>query len=189
MRGSLPELPAARRTRYVDDLELSEKQARALVDSRDLSELFDDVSELLPVGHRMVANWIIENVVALANERGLPLAEFRAQARGIADVVQLQIDGAVSATAGKQVLDEVIRTGKNAAQVVEEKGLRQVSDTSALETWVDEAIAENPGPVEQFRGGKEGALNAVLGQVMKKSGGSANPSIVRELLLQRLTES
>jgi aspartyl-tRNA(Asn)/glutamyl-tRNA(Gln) amidotransferase subunit B len=68
-------------------------------------------------------------------------------------------------------------------------GLRQVTDTSALQAWVDEAIAENPGPVEQFRGGKEGALNAVLGQVMKKSRGSANPQAVRELLLQRLPRS
>ena len=66
-------------------------------------------------------------------------------------------------------------------------GLRQVTDTSALEAWVDEAIAENPGPVEQFRSGKEGALNAVLGQVMKKSRGSANPQAVRDLLLQRLS--
>jgi aspartyl-tRNA(Asn)/glutamyl-tRNA(Gln) amidotransferase subunit B len=64
-----------------------------------------------------------------------------------------------------------------------------VQDASALEAWVDEAIAENPGPVEQYRGGKEGALNAVLGQVMKKSGGSADPKAVRELLLQRLSRS
>jgi aspartyl-tRNA(Asn)/glutamyl-tRNA(Gln) amidotransferase subunit B len=63
-----------------------------------------------------------------------------------------------------------------------------VTDTAALEAWVDEAIADNPGPVEQYRGGKEGALNAILGQVMKRSGGSANPKIVRDLLLRRLSE-
>ena len=73
--------------------------------------------------------------------------------------------------------------------IVERRGLRQVQDASALEAWVDEAFAENPGPVEQYRGGKEGALNALIGPVIKKSGGAANPKAVRELLLQRLSRS
>jgi len=107
----------------------------------------------------------------------------------VADLVALVADQTISATGAKQVLEEVFETGDPAEAIVERRGLRQVVDSAALEAWVDEAIAENPGPVEQFRGGKDGALNAVLGQVMKKSGGSANPKAVRELLLQRLSGS
>ncbi len=188
--AALPELPAARRDRYVSVDGLKPDQAQALVASRELAELFEEVRALLGgVELRTIANWIVQNVVGLASEGGIELAAFRGKASAIADVVRLVSDGTISATAGKQVLEEAVRTGKGAEQVVEERGLRQVSDVGALEAWVDEAIAENPGPVEQYRRGKEGALNAVLGQVMKKSGGSANPAAARELLLRRLSGS
>jgi aspartyl-tRNA(Asn)/glutamyl-tRNA(Gln) amidotransferase subunit B len=109
--------------------------------------------------------------------------------RHVADLVRLIAEQTISQSGAKPVLEEAFETGDDVELIVERLGLRQVTDTSALEAWVDEAIAENPGPVEQFRGGKEGALNAVLGQVMKKSRGSANPQAVRELLLQRLSRS
>ena len=117
----------------------------------------------------------------------MDLAAAKVTPRHVADLVALVADGTISATGAKQVLEEAFETGDAAGEIVERRGLRQVIDTGALEAWVDEAIAENPGPVEQFRGGKEGALNAILGQVMKKSGGSANPKAVRELLLERLS--
>jgi aspartyl-tRNA(Asn)/glutamyl-tRNA(Gln) amidotransferase subunit B len=190
LRVGLPELPAARRDRYVNDDRLKPDQAQALVASRELTELFEEVRALAPgVEARTTANWIVQNVVGLATESGLELAAFDGRAGAIADVIRLVSDATISATAGKQVLEEVVRTGKGAERVVDERGLRQVSDTGQLEAWVDEAIAENPGPVEQYRRGKEGALNAVLGQVMKRSGGSANPAAVRELLLRRLSGS
>jgi aspartyl-tRNA(Asn)/glutamyl-tRNA(Gln) amidotransferase subunit B len=190
LRADLPELPAARRDRYVAVDGLKVDQAQALVASRELAELFEETRALLPGAEpRTVANWIVQNVVGLATESGLELSAFRGKAGDIADVVRLVSEGTISATAGKQVLEEVLRTGTGAERVVDERGLRQVSDVAQLEAWVDEAIAENPGPVEQYRGGKEGALNAVLGQVMKRSGGSANPAAVRELLLRRLSGS
>ena len=123
------------------------------------------------------------------NTARVELAAAKVTPQHIADLVALVADGTISATGAKQVLEEAFETGDPAEAIVERRGLRQVVDPAALEAWVDEAIAENPGPVEQFRGGKEGALNAVLGQVMKKSGGSANPKAVRELLLQRLSGS
>jgi aspartyl-tRNA(Asn)/glutamyl-tRNA(Gln) amidotransferase subunit B len=188
IRDTLPELPAARRERYRTAFGLGADQADILVRSRDLYELFEEVSEktLTGVTHRMTANWVTQNVVGVANEHGMSIADFRHQAAAIAGVIGLVSAGTVSPTAGKQVLDEVVRTGKTPEQVVDEHGLRQVSDTSSLEAWVDEAIAENPGPVEQYRGGKDGALNAVLGAVMKKSRGSADAKAVRELLVDRL---
>jgi aspartyl-tRNA(Asn)/glutamyl-tRNA(Gln) amidotransferase subunit B len=191
IRSELPELPAARRARYEGPmLQLTREQSGVLVADRTLSQLFEQtVSELEDVPARTVANWIVQNLAAVLNEREVSWSDLQLEPRQLADVIRIVEDGTVSATAGKQVLDEVVTTGKPAEQVVDERGLRQVSDTGALEAWVDEAIAENPGPVGQFRGGKDGALNAVVGQVMKKSGGSANPKLVQDLLRQRLSGS
>jgi aspartyl-tRNA(Asn)/glutamyl-tRNA(Gln) amidotransferase subunit B len=138
---------------------------------------------------RAAANWVTQDLAGLLNKARLEPGDGRVTPEHVADLVRLVEAGSISATGAKQVLEEAFETGDAAEDIVERRGLRQVTDTSALEAWVDEAIAENPGPVEQYRGGKEGALNAVLGQVMKKSGGSANPKAVRELLLQRLSGS
>ena len=189
IRSELPELPAARRARYEGAmLQLTREQSGVLVADRELSQLFEQtMAELDRVPARTVANWIVQNLTAVLNERELSPGDLELEPRQLADVIRIVEDGTVSVTAGKQVLEEVVATGKPAERIVEERGLRQISDTGALEAWVDEAIAENPGPVEQFRGGKEGALNAVVGQVMKKSGGSANPKLVQDLLRQRLS--
>jgi aspartyl-tRNA(Asn)/glutamyl-tRNA(Gln) amidotransferase subunit B len=136
-----------------------------------------------------VAKWITQDVAGLLNAARVDLAGTRLTAGHLADLVRLVGDGTVSATGAKQALEEAFETGDDMEAIVERRGLEQVQDASALGAWVDEAIAENPGPVEQYLGGKEGALNAVMGQVIKKSGGAANPKAVRELLLQRLSRS
>ena len=191
IRASLPELPAARRARYeAQPFELTREQARVLVAEPTLSNLFEQtVTELGGVAPRTVANWIVQNLVAVMNERRLAPESLQLEPKQLAGVIGLVEDGTVSVTAGKQVLDEVVATGKPAEQVIQDKGLRQVTDTSTLEEWVNEAIAENTGPVEQFRAGKEAALNALVGQVMKRSCGSANPTLVQDLLRQRLSGS
>jgi aspartyl-tRNA(Asn)/glutamyl-tRNA(Gln) amidotransferase subunit B len=190
IRASLPELPAARRSRYVDELGLTREQAVTLVADDRLSALFDETREASAgAPAATVANWVTQNVVSVANERGLDLDTIDVDARQVAAIIGFVEDGTISATAGKQVLDEVVTTGKPAERIVEEKGLRQVSDTAQLQAWADEAIAENPGPVEQFRSGKDGAINALAGQVMKKSRGSANMQVVQQILRQRLSGS
>ena len=119
----------------------------------------------------------------------IELDETKVTPQHVADLVRLIDDGTLSQTAAKQVLEEVVETGDEVDDIVDRRALRRVTEASALETWVTEAIAENPGPVEQYRRGKDGALNAVLGAVMKKSRGSADAKAVRELLFQRLSES
>jgi aspartyl-tRNA(Asn)/glutamyl-tRNA(Gln) amidotransferase subunit B len=123
------------------------------------------------------------------NEHRVELDDSRITAQHIADLVRLAADGTISSAGAKQALAEAFETGKPIEDIVDERGLKQVSDTSSLEPVIDEVIAENPGPVEQFRGGKEGALNALVGQVMKKTRGSANPKLVQELLRERLSGS
>ena len=187
LHETLPELPAARRDRYVA-LGLNADQARILAGSAVGAALFEEAVGL-GADAPSVAKWVTQDVAGLLNTARMDLADTKLTARHLADLVKLVGDGTVSVTGAKQVLEEAFETGDDVEAILERRGLRQVQDSSALEAWVDEAIAENPGPVEQYRGGKEGALNAVLGAVMKKSGGSANPQAVRELLLERLSRS
>jgi len=188
LEGGLPELPAARRDRYVAELGLRPEQARIIAGSPSTAAFFD-ATVALGADPASAANWITQDLAGLVNTARIELAAAKVTPQHIADLVALVADDTISATGAKQVLEEAFETGDAAEAIVERRGLRQVVDPAALEAWVDEALAENPGPVEQFRGGKEPALNAILGQVMKKSGNSANARAVRELLLQRLSGS
>ncbi|HET9724872.1 MAG TPA: Asp-tRNA(Asn)/Glu-tRNA(Gln) amidotransferase subunit GatB [Actinomycetota bacterium] len=187
IRASLPELPAAKRSRYVRELGLKPEQALLLADTSAHAAFFEQTLAL-GADPRAAANWITQDLAGLANRAHVELPEARVTPAHVADLVRLVADGTVSATGAKQVLEVAFETGEPAEAIVEDRGLRQVTDTSALEAWVDEAIAGNPGPVEQFRGGKEGVLGFLVGQVMKRSGGSANPKVVNELLRERLSD-
>jgi aspartyl-tRNA(Asn)/glutamyl-tRNA(Gln) amidotransferase subunit B len=186
LRTSLPELPAARRERYTSALGLKPEQARILAGARATASFFE---ETLALGAEpsAAANWVTQDLAGLANAAKVELADAKVTPAHVADLIGLVGDGTISVSGAKQVLEAAFETGESATAIVERRGLRQVTDSAALEAWVDEAIAENPGPVEQYRSGKEGALNAVLGAVMKRSGGSADPKAVRELLVQRLS--
>jgi aspartyl-tRNA(Asn)/glutamyl-tRNA(Gln) amidotransferase subunit B len=188
IRGALPELPGTRRERYASALGLKAEQARILTASLETARFFEETVEL-GADAGAAANWVTQDLAGVLNKARVELPDTKITPQHVADLVRLVDEGTISATGAKQVLEEAVETGEAAVDIVERRGLRQVTDTSALEAWVDEAIAENPGPVEQFRAGKDAALNAVLGQVMKKSGNSANPKVVRDLLLQRLSVS
>ena len=163
IRGSLPELPAARRARFERELGLAPKQA-ALVGASKAT-------------------------AGLLNKARIELPESKVTPQHIAGLIRLVEEATISTTAAKQVLEEAFETGKPVEEIVETRELRLVTDTSALETWVVEVIAENPGPVEQFRAGKDGAINFLVGQVMKKSRGAANVRTVQELLRAKLSGS
>ncbi|HEU4527370.1 MAG TPA: Asp-tRNA(Asn)/Glu-tRNA(Gln) amidotransferase subunit GatB [Actinomycetota bacterium] len=187
IRASLPELPAAKRARYVRELGLKPEPALILADSAATAAFFE---ETLALGAepKAAANWITQDLAGLANKAHVELADSKVTPAHVADLARLVGDGTISATGGKQVLEVAFETGEPAEAIVEVHGLRQVTDTAALEAWVDDAIAENPGPVEQFKGGKEGILGFLVGQVMKRSGGAANPKVVNELLRERLSD-
>src|SRR5207342_1710230 len=165
LEAELPELPAARRDRYVAELGLRPEQARILAGSPPAAVFFE-ATVALGADPASAANWITQDLAGLVNAARIELGAARVTPQHVADMIALVADETISATGAKQVLEEAFETGDAAG-----------------------AIVERRGPVEQFRGGKEGALNAVLGQVMKKSGGSANPKAVRELLLRRLSGS
>ncbi len=185
LRAELPELPAARRRRFEKEYGLDLRQAVLVGGTRAWADFFEQAVSL-GADPKAAANWMTGDLAALLREHDQPLAESRVTPQHLADLVRLFAEGTISSAGAKTALQGAFDSGEPIGAIVEAKGLRQVSDASALESVVDQVIAENAGPAEQFRRGKEGALNALVGQVMKKTKGAANPGVARELLRQRL---
>jgi aspartyl-tRNA(Asn)/glutamyl-tRNA(Gln) amidotransferase subunit B len=180
--ATLPELPRARRDRYVTALGLKDSVARVLVADRGAVALFEDAvaagAEPSPA-----ANWITQDVAALRNAAG---DDGALTASHVVDVVRLLADGGVSNAGAKQALEAAFASGEPIDEAVERLGVRQVSDTGALGELADVVIAENPDVVQKFRDGKEGVIGFLVGQLMQKASGAANPKVAQQLLRERL---
>jgi aspartyl-tRNA(Asn)/glutamyl-tRNA(Gln) amidotransferase subunit B len=185
IRAELPELPRTRRERYVVEQGLRPEVARVLVADRALATLFD---ETVATGAESVAaaNWITQDLTGLLHKHAIDAEASPVTARHLADLIELISTEALSGAGAKQTLEEAVLTGDGIGAIVDRKGLHQVSDTGALGAIADEVIAENPDAVEQFRGGKDAVIGFLVGQVMIKSGRSANPELARDLLRERL---
>ena len=186
LRAELPELPVERRRRLRRDYGLDAAQA-ALVGARaDWAGYFEEAVSL-GAEPRAAANWMTGDLAGLLNESRRELRDSKVTPAHLARLVTLVKEGTISSAGAKAALAEAFLSGDPVDGIVEAKGLRQVSDALALEAVVAEVIEENPGPAEQFRRGKEGAINALVGQVMKKTRGAANPALVAELLRRSLS--
>ena len=184
-RLCLPELPEAKRARYLAELGLPEYDAEVLTASRELAEYFEACTALFPQP-KSVANWVMGEVTRALNEDGKGIAESPVTPQLLAALLQLIDKGTISGKIAKTVFDEMYKTGKEPAAIVEEKGLVQVSDTGEIERIIDEIMGANAGQVEEYRGGKEKVFGFFVGQVMRASKGKANPSVVNDLLLKKL---
>ncbi len=184
-RESLPELPDAKKRRFVDEYGLSIYDAGVLSADRSMAEYFDSVAVLCGDA-KLAANWVSGELFARLNKAGLTLEDGRVSADALGGLLVLIRDGAISGKIAKDVLDEMFETGAAAADIVEAKGLKQISDTGALEVIIDKLIAENPGQVEGYRGGNAKLIGWFVGQVMKQTQGQANPGLVNQLLKARL---
>jgi aspartyl-tRNA(Asn)/glutamyl-tRNA(Gln) amidotransferase subunit B len=188
VRAELPEMPDARRARYVGELGISAAAADTLVAERDTADYLD---RCLALGQGLdakeIANFVLGSVLAVANERGISAAAVPLRPETLIEVVRLVASNAVSSQAARmKLLPAILETGKPAAVLLRELGLEQVSDRGAIETIAAEVIAANPKAVGEFKAGKDNAINALVGNVMKASKGKANPNLAREILLQLL---
>jgi aspartyl-tRNA(Asn)/glutamyl-tRNA(Gln) amidotransferase subunit B len=192
VRGSLPELPSALRARFEADYGLSAYDAATLSVSRGVSGYFEAVLRALaPAGAdkaaaKLAANWVMVDVAAALNRDGLEIEACPVPAERLAALLRRIQDGTVSGKQAREVLQALWEGAGDVDQVIESRGLRQISDAGALGKIVDEVLAANPKSVEEFRSGKEKAFNALVGQVMKASKGKANPQQVNELLRAKL---
>jgi aspartyl-tRNA(Asn)/glutamyl-tRNA(Gln) amidotransferase subunit B len=187
LRASMPELPAARRRRFEEAFGLDAALA-ALVGTDAAWAAFFEEAVGLGADPRAAANLMVGDLAAHLNESRQEIAASHVTPRHIADLVRLTADDVVSSTGAKQALAEAFAGGAAIEDIIEQRGLRQVSDTDALGEVVDAVIAEHPGPVEQFAAGKDGVLGFLVGQVMKRTGGSANPKLAGDLLRARLRD-
>lgn len=185
-RAALPELPKARLERFMRDLSLSEYDAALLTADAGVAAFFEETAKILGDA-KTAANWMTGAVFAHLSDKNLALDETKLTPALLASTATLAKKGVVSLQAAKEkVFPDVIESGADPEKVVEQKGLKQVSDDGALAGWADEAIAANPAVVAEFRGGKDGAVMFLVGQVMKKSQGKANPGKVQDILRKKL---
>ncbi|WP_243372229.1 Asp-tRNA(Asn)/Glu-tRNA(Gln) amidotransferase subunit GatB [Geotalea sp. SG265] len=185
VRLGLPELPEAKRRRYMEELGLPAYDAEVLTATRELAAYFEACLEFHSQP-KLVANWVMGEVTRALNEENRPIAEAPVTPQLLAELLQLIDKGTISGKIAKTVFDEMWRTGKPPAKVVEEKGLVQVSDTGEIERIINEVLAREAGQVAEYRSGKDKLFGFFVGQVMRASKGKANPAVVNELLLKKL---
>jgi aspartyl-tRNA(Asn)/glutamyl-tRNA(Gln) amidotransferase subunit B len=186
IRAGLPELPEARRRRYVEVFGLPEHDAAVLTSTRAMAEFFEHAVGVFPKP-KIVGNWLIGDVAAYLNAEGREIDEVPIRPEALAGLLSLVDAGKVSGRSAKEVLEEMLRTGRPADAIVAERGLVQISDEAQLAGIVQEVIAEHPGPVGDVRAGKGQAVTFLVGQVMKKTHGRANPGMVNRLIRERLS--
>jgi aspartyl-tRNA(Asn)/glutamyl-tRNA(Gln) amidotransferase subunit B len=181
----LPELPEARRQRFMRDYEMNADEAFTLTGQRELADYFEAAAAAAN-NHRAVANWILSELVRELKNAGIDIAGCKIKAGDLGALIRLIDDNTISGKIAKDVFAEMFATGKAPAEIVKEKGLIQITDTSAIEKIVDDVIAANPKELEQYRGGRTQLMGFFVGQVIKASGGKANPKAVNEILKGKL---
>ena len=182
----LPELPARKRRRYEEEFGLSAYDARVLTDDRTVAEYFE-TAVIAGANAKLVANWISQDIAAYLNNNKLTITEIALQASDLAELVKLIETGTISGKIAKEILPELLTQGGSPKALVQKKGLIQISDTSAIEKLIEEIIAAHPSELEKFRAGKTNLKGFFVGQVMKKSGGKADPKLTSQILDQKLS--
>jgi aspartyl-tRNA(Asn)/glutamyl-tRNA(Gln) amidotransferase subunit B len=181
----LPELPDARMQRFVSAYGIPEYDAGVLTSSKALADYYEACLKHYPKP-KVVSNWIMVELLRALNRDGIEVEESRVAPEHLAELLALVDDGTISSSIAKTVFEAMYETGKPASAIVQEKGLRQISDQDALSAAVDKVLADNPKEVEEFRAGRDKLLSFFMGQVMKATQGKANPQAVSQLLRERL---
>jgi aspartyl-tRNA(Asn)/glutamyl-tRNA(Gln) amidotransferase subunit B len=185
-RARMPELPWDKRARFVRDFGVSDYDAGVLANDLDLASYFETAAKGAKKP-KNVANWILNDLQSALSASSLQISDCPIPPAALDELVNLIDSGAISGRQGKEVFAEMFASQKPASVIVEERGLKQLSDSGAIEALCDEVIAANPGPAADVRAGKAAAINFLKGQVMKLSKGKANPQLVGEILEKKLT--
>lgn len=191
VKNNLPELPEARKQRLITAYNLPAYDAEVITSTKAMAEFFDEVvtqAEDKLRDAKGIANWLMGDISAYLNNNNIAISEFQVSAANIASLVAFINKGVLSSKLAKTVFEEMLNSNKQPATIIKEKGLEQISDTGAIEKIVEETIAENPKSVEDYQAGKEKAIGFLVGQVMKKSRGKANPDMVNSLLKEKLSQ-
>ena len=186
VRAELPELPEARRSRFVTDLGLSGYDAGVLTSTRELADYFETAVGVLPDKPKLIANWVSGELAGHLNKNSIDISESQISAEELGQLVARIADNSISGKIAKDVFEAMWNGEGSADDVIDKRGLKQISDDSAIEPIIDEVLASNPTQIEQYKGGQTKLLGFFVGQVMKATQGKANPKQVNELLRKKL---
>lgn len=187
VRKTIPELPDARQRRYQEELGLPAYDAHVLTLTKEMSDMFEQ-TVALGADPKLASNYLMVDVNAYLNKVQKELKETALNAEGLAGMIKLITDGTISSKIAKKVFAELIEHGGDAAQIVKEKGLVQVSDSGQLLAWVNEALDNNPKSIEDYKNGRDRAIGFLVGQIMKASKGQANPQMINKMLLEEIAK-
>jgi aspartyl/glutamyl-tRNA(asn/gln) amidotransferase, B subunit len=187
VRKTIPELPDARQRRYQEELGLPAYDAHVLTLTKEMSDMFEQ-TVALGADPKLASNYLMVDVNAYLNKVQQELKETALTAEGLAGMIKLITDGTISSKIAKKVFAELIEHGGDAAQIVKEQGLVQVSDSGQLLAWVNEALDNNPKSIEDYKNGRDRAIGFLVGQIMKASKGQANPQMINKMLLEEIAK-
>ena len=186
IRAELPELPGARSERFINEYGLSDYDAQTLTGNRDLADYYEQAVVILPTQPKLIANWVNGELAAGLNKENISITESPVTAIMLCGLVVRIDDNTISGKIAKEVFEAIWDGEGNADEIIEIRGLKQISDDSAIEPIIDQILANNASQVEQFKAGNTKLLGFFVGQVMKETQGKANPKQVNELLRKRL---
>jgi aspartyl-tRNA(Asn)/glutamyl-tRNA(Gln) amidotransferase subunit B len=189
VRETLPELPDDKRHRFINEYGLKQDDAAILVVNKATADYFEEASAAAEAPAQVVANWVIGDLSGALNKEGLEIEACRIPAADLAGLVNRIHDNTISGKIAKEVFEAMWAGEGDADAVIEARGLKQITDSAAIEAIVDKVIAANPGQAEEYRAGKEKLIGFFVGQVMKETGGKANPGQVNEILRTKLGKS
>ncbi|HJR21624.1 MAG TPA: Asp-tRNA(Asn)/Glu-tRNA(Gln) amidotransferase subunit GatB [Dongiaceae bacterium] len=184
IKATLPELPDEKRARFSSEYGLSDYDAGVLVSEKETGAFFEAVAKGRDA--KLAANWVMGDLAGLLNKAGKGITDSPISADALGGLIDLIADNTISGRIAKDVFAEMFESGKPAKEIVEEKGLRQVTDTGAIDAAIDDIMAKNADKVAEYRGGKDKLLGFFVGQVMKSTGGKANPALLNERLKAKL---
>jgi aspartyl-tRNA(Asn)/glutamyl-tRNA(Gln) amidotransferase subunit B len=191
VRATLPELPDQKAARFASEYGLSVYDAGVLTSSRELASYYEEVAREVPGEPKLAANWVMGELAAALNKDGLEIGAVagvggKLPAARLAGLVKRIADQTISGKIAKEVFEAMWASGSTADVIIEEKGLKQITDSSAIERAIEDVMAKNPGQLADYRGGKDKLFGFFVGQVMKATGGKANPAQLTELLKKKL---
>ena len=187
IKGEIPELPIEKKKRFVEEYDIPEYDAGVLIDNKDLADLFEEGVKAFN-DPKEVSNWVMGEFLRLVNEEDIEVKESNITGQLLGDMLQLMDEGTISSKIAKTVFEEMFDTGKAPEKIVEEKGLKQISDEDKLEEIVENIIEENPDAVDDIKNGKDKAIGFLVGQVMKETRGKANPQMVNQMFRDKIME-
>ena len=184
LKKTLPELPDNKKERFINDYGLNSYEANVLVSEKDISDYYEEVAKLSD--KKLAATWMMGDLFAMLNDKGLNISNSPISAKNFAELVRSIKSGEISGRIAKEVFEIMIESGENPKKIIESKGMKQQSDPKELEKIINEILTKNKDKVDQYKSGKEKLFGFFVGQVMKQSGGKANPQLTNEILKKLL---